>query len=184
MASRLPGPGTASLGNGNVHLEVRPRISEIDDTRNVVIQNFTVPSLTVREVDTAVEMKAGQTFALAGLVQQRTESQMRGLPYVSDIPVIGNLFTDNGSNKQKLNLLVFLTPHVVRTREDLRALALDERQKFSDALGRRELHQMPMEQYKQLYQPTFSVPVPRAGGIGVSSRAGISQTPDGRFQQR
>ena len=56
-------------------------------------------------------------------------------------------------------MLVFLTPHVVRTREDLRSLALDERQKFSDALGRRELHQMPMDQYKQLYQPTFSVPV-------------------------
>ena len=52
-----------------------------------------------------------------------------------------------------------LTPHVIRTREDLRSLALDERQKFADALGRRELHQMPMEQYKQLYKPTFSVPV-------------------------
>ncbi len=73
--------------------------------------------------------------------------------------MIGNLFSDNGSDKKKLNLLVFLTPHVVRTREDLRSLALDERKKFTEALGRRELHQMPMEQYKQLYQPTFSIPV-------------------------
>jgi pilus assembly protein CpaC len=44
------------LGNGNIRLEVRPRISEIDDSRSVVIQNFTIPSLTVRQVDTAVEM--------------------------------------------------------------------------------------------------------------------------------
>ena len=54
---------------------------------------------------------------------------------------------------------MFLTPHVVRTRDDLRSLALDERQKFTDSLGRREMHQMPMQQYKQLYQPTFSIPV-------------------------
>ena len=73
--------------------------------------------------------------------------------------MIGNLFTNNGSDKKKLNLLVFLTPHVVRTRDDLRALALDERQKFTGALGRREMHQMPMEQYKEIYKPTFSVPV-------------------------
>ena len=48
-----------------------------------------IPALTVRQVDTAVEMKAGQTFALAGLVQERTETLKRGLPYLSDMPVIG-----------------------------------------------------------------------------------------------
>ena len=64
------------LGNGNIRLEVRPRISEIDPTLAASSFNGTyVPALTVRQVDTAVEMKAGQTFALAGLVQERTESQ-------------------------------------------------------------------------------------------------------------
>jgi hypothetical protein len=93
------------------------------------------------------------------LLSNESDIQRSAIPFISDIPVIGNLFSDNGSDKKKLNLLVFHTPHVVRTRQDLRALALDERQKFTDALGRRELHQMPMDQYKQLYQPTFSVPV-------------------------
>ena len=61
------------LGNGNIRLEVRPRISELDRSNGIVLQNVQIPALTVREVDTAVEMKAGQTFALAGLIQRRTE---------------------------------------------------------------------------------------------------------------
>ena len=100
-----------------------------------------------------------RTAVIGGLLASQTDIQRSAIPFISDIPVIGNLFSDNGSNKQKDNLLVFLTPHVVRTREDLRSLALDERQKFTDALGRKEMHHMPMDQYKQLYQPTFSVPV-------------------------
>ncbi|HEY4231825.1 MAG TPA: hypothetical protein VGM76_00220, partial [Lacipirellulaceae bacterium] len=101
------------LGNGNVRLEVRPRISEIDDTRSVVIQNFTIPALTVREVDTAVEMKAGQTFALAGLVQQRTESQMRGLPYISDVPILGVPFRKTEDTVNEVELLIMVTPEFV-----------------------------------------------------------------------
>ena len=75
---------------------------------------------------------------------------------------------------------MFLTPHVVRTREDLRSLALDERQKFTDALGRREMHQMPMEQYKQLYQPTFSIPVSPAQDL---KDRGATMAPSAREQR-
>jgi pilus assembly protein CpaC len=101
------------LGNGNIRLEVRPRISEIDDSRSVVVQNFTIPSLTVREVDTAVEMKAGQTFALAGLVQERTETQKRGLPYISDLPVVGLPFRKVEDEVNEIELLILVTPEFV-----------------------------------------------------------------------
>src|SRR5262249_2469007 len=101
------------LGNGNIRLEVRPRISEIDDSRSVVIQNFVVPSLTVREVDTAVEMRAGQTFALAGLVQQRKEWLMRGLPYISDVPVLSLPFRKTEDNVNEIELLILVTPEFV-----------------------------------------------------------------------
>ncbi len=63
------------LGNGNLRLEVRPQVSEIDASRSVVINNISVPALRTRWVDTAVEMKAGQTLALAGLLQTT-----RGIP--------------------------------------------------------------------------------------------------------
>ncbi len=101
------------LGNGNIRLEVRPRISEIDDSRSVVIQNFTIPALTVRQVDTAVEMKAGQTFALAGLVQERTETQKRGLPYVSDMPIVGVPFRKVEDVTNEIELLIVVTPEFV-----------------------------------------------------------------------
>jgi pilus assembly protein CpaC len=101
------------LGNGNIRLEVRPRVSEIDDSRSVIIQDFVIPALTVRQVDTAVEMKAGQTFALAGLVQERTESIKRGLPYVSDMPVLGLPFRRVEDEVNEIELLILVTPEFV-----------------------------------------------------------------------
>jgi general secretion pathway protein D len=159
--------------NVGITLDIIPQVSEGDYVRldvyeevsNVVSgttnqnTNPLGPTTTIRSASTTVMVQDHRTAVIGGLLSSESDVQRSAIPFISDIPVIGNLFTDNGSNKQKDNLLVFLTPHVVRTREDLRALALDERQKFTDALGRRELHQMPMEQYKQLYQPTFSVPV-------------------------
>src|SRR4029077_16903248 len=77
------------LGNGSIRLEVRPRISELDRANGIILQKILVPALTTRQVDTAVEMKAGQTFALAGLIEERTDGVKRGLPYVQDMPVFG-----------------------------------------------------------------------------------------------
>jgi general secretion pathway protein D len=159
--------------NVGITLDIIPQVSEGDYVRldvyeevsNVVsgttnqTTNPLGPTTTIRSASTTVMVQDHRTAVIGGLLSNESDVQRSAVPFISDIPVIGNLFSDNGSNKQKLNLLVFLTPHVVRTREDLRSLALDERQKFADALGRRELHQMPMEQYKQLYKPTFSVPV-------------------------
>lgn len=101
------------LGNGNIRLEVRPRISEIDAQRSVRLDTFDIPALTVRQVDTAVEMKAGQTFALAGLVQERTEALNRGLPYLSDMPVIGVPFRRTRSEVNEIELLIMVTPEFV-----------------------------------------------------------------------
>jgi pilus assembly protein CpaC len=101
------------LGNGNIRLEVRPRISEIDAARTVTLQGYSIPALTVRQVDTAVEMKAGQTFALAGLVQERAESVNRGLPYISDLPIIGVPFRKVQDEVNEIELLVLVTPEFV-----------------------------------------------------------------------
>ena len=101
------------LGNGNIRLEVRPRISEIDPARSVELNGFDIPALTVRQVDTAVEMKAGQTFALAGLVQERTETLNRGLPYLSDIPILGVPFRRTRDEVNEIELLILVTPELV-----------------------------------------------------------------------
>ena len=101
------------LGNGNIRLEVRPRVSELDDTRSVNVGAFSVPALKVREVDTAVELKAGQTLALAGLVQTRIDSSERGLPFISDLPYIGSLFRKVTEEVNEIELLILVTPEFV-----------------------------------------------------------------------
>jgi pilus assembly protein CpaC len=101
------------LGNGRIRLEVRPRLSEIDDSRSVVVSGFTVPALKVRQVDTGVEMNAGQTLALAGLIQERIESQKRGMPYVQDLPFIGVPFRKVQEQVNEIENLVLVTPDFV-----------------------------------------------------------------------
>ena len=101
------------LGNGNIRLEVRPRVSEIDNTRSVTINSTTVPGLRVREVDTGVEMKPGQTLALAGLVQTRVEAQSSGLPWLADLPYLGVPFRRNTESINEIELLILVTPQVI-----------------------------------------------------------------------
>ncbi|MEQ8837388.1 MAG: pilus assembly protein N-terminal domain-containing protein, partial [Lacipirellulaceae bacterium] len=98
------------LGNGRIRLEVRPRVSEIDDSRSVTLNTFEVPALRVREVDTGVEMNAGQTLALAGLIQTRIDASHRGLPFISDLPYIGAPFRRVVEEVNEIELLIMVTP--------------------------------------------------------------------------
>jgi pilus assembly protein CpaC len=97
-------------GDGRIWLEVRPTISEIDPTRSVVIAGTSVPGLRSRYVDTAVELRAGQTLALAGLIQVRTESQTVGIPGLCDVPYLGALFRSNRELQNEVELLILVTP--------------------------------------------------------------------------
>jgi pilus assembly protein CpaC len=103
------------LGNGNIRLEVRPRVSSLDDSIGTPIPGFTqrIPGFRVREVDTAVEMRAGQTFALAGLVEERVETSNAGVPYLSDIPVFGVPFRKTQDEFNEIELLILVTPEFV-----------------------------------------------------------------------
>jgi pilus assembly protein CpaC len=101
------------LGNGNIRLEVRPMVSEIDTSRGVTLNTFVVPAIRKRQVDTGVELKAGQTLALAGLLQYRTESQNKGIPWVADLPWIGAAFRRVHEEVNEIELLVLVTPELV-----------------------------------------------------------------------
>jgi pilus assembly protein CpaC len=101
------------LGNGRIRLEVRPRVSEIDNTRSVTINSTTIPGLRTREVDTGVEMTAGQTLAIAGLVQTRIEAENKGLPWVSEVPYLGMLFRRVQHRENEIELLILVTPELV-----------------------------------------------------------------------
>lgn len=102
------------LGNGRLRLEVRPRVSEVDNTRS---RTSRAPAIKSREVDTGVELMAGQTLAIAGLVQTRIEAQNRGLPVVSEVPYLGALFRRVREERNEIETLVLVTPELVEAME-------------------------------------------------------------------
>jgi pilus assembly protein CpaC len=100
-------------GDTRIALEVRPTISEIDPTRSVTIAGTTVPGLRSRFVDTAVELNAGQTLAIAGLIQVRSESEIIGIPWLSELPYLGVPFRRTREVQNEVELLILVTPELV-----------------------------------------------------------------------
>jgi pilus assembly protein CpaC len=101
------------LGNGRIRLEIRPRVSERDFSQSVTTGSISVPGVRTREVETSVEMNAGQTLAIAGLVQTRVEAQNKGFPWVSDVPYLGMLFRRVEEERNEVELLILVTPELV-----------------------------------------------------------------------
>lgn len=101
------------VGPGRVRLEVRPEVSEPDPTRSVTVNGLSIQAFTSRYVETAVEMQAGQTFALAGLLQSRTDSDVRRVPFLGSIPYVGTAFRSVTETKNEIELLIMITPELV-----------------------------------------------------------------------
>jgi pilus assembly protein CpaC len=101
------------LGNGKIRLEVRPKVSELDYANSVTVAGSTVPGTKDRNADTAVELMAGQTLAIAGLVQSRIESENHGLPWISEVPYIGMAFRTVHEQVNEVELLILVTPELV-----------------------------------------------------------------------
>ncbi len=101
------------LGNGLIRLEVRPSVSELDNSRGVDVNGVTVPGVTDRTVETSVEMQAGQTLALAGLIQTRVEAQKRGIPFLGDLPWVGRAFSSVEEKTNEVELLIVVTPELI-----------------------------------------------------------------------
>jgi len=146
---------------------------EVSNVVNGTQNNSLGPTTTIRSASTEVFVQNHRTAVIGGLLSSQDTIQNQGVPYISNIPVLGNLFSNKSSDRQKLNLLVFLTPHVVRTRAQLRALALDERQRFINSLGRSEMHDMPASQIHELYKPSFSISVPPEADLGGTVAPGV-----------
>ena len=98
-------------GNGRIHLEVRPHITEIDPSLRDPVTG--TPGFRTRSVDTAVEMMSGQTLALAGLIQTRVESENKGIPWLSDLPWIGAAFRRVQESVNEVELLIMVTPEII-----------------------------------------------------------------------
>lgn len=106
------------LSDGSISLRVAPSVSEITSATSIpagiVGTNFVVPNLSTRKLETTVQLKDGQTLALAGLLQDSLRENVSKIPGLGDLPILGPLFRSTGYLQQKTDLLIAVTPHLVK----------------------------------------------------------------------
>lgn len=100
--------------NGNIRLQVEPEVSALDYANAVTISGFSVPALTVRRVQTEVELQDGQSFAIGGLLDRSVTKTLSKVPFISEVPILGKLFQSKNISETNTELLVIVTPQIVR----------------------------------------------------------------------
>ena len=102
------------VGNDLVKLKVAPEVSSLDFSNAITLEGFRVPAITTRRTQTEVELQDGQTFAIAGLMNNTITSQMSKIPGIGDIPILGYLFRSKAAQKNQTELVVMITPTILR----------------------------------------------------------------------
>jgi len=99
---------------GTIRLNVTPEVSSLDFTNGLTFQGTTIPGLSTRRVQTEIELESGQSFAIGGLLDNRVTEQLSKIPGLGDIPFFGRLFRSRNLQKSNSELLVIVTPEIVR----------------------------------------------------------------------
>ncbi|WFU22276.1 type II and III secretion system protein family protein [Bradyrhizobium sp. CB1717] len=122
------------LSRGVINLRVEPSVSELDFTNAVTISGTTIPALSSRNARTTVELRDGQSFAIAGLLQTRNRQDISQLPWIGSVPVLGTLFRSSSYQQQETDLVIIVTPRLVAPAAPGQQLAspLDSRMPAND----------------------------------------------------
>jgi pilus assembly protein CpaC len=132
------------LAKGIINLRIAPEVSELDFSNAVTISGTTIPSLVTRNATTTVELRDGQSFAIAGLLEANDLRGRSQVPWIGSVPVLGALFSSNSYLKHETDLVIIVTPHLVQPAAPGQRLAtpLDERLPSDDVdfflMGRME----------------------------------------------
>jgi pilus assembly protein CpaC len=118
------------IGRDLINLVVAPEVSRIDPTISVSTATtsdgtgISVPGLSTRRAKTTIELRDGQSFAIAGLLQQDYQNAISGLPWLSDIPILGLLFRSTGFQRNETELVILVTPHLVKPAQSIAELSV------------------------------------------------------------
>ena len=102
------------LDANRLSIKVAPEVSELSNAGAVTINSITVPGLSVRRADTTVELASGQSFAIAGLLQNNASNNVQQLPALGDLPVLGALFRSTQFQRNESELVIIITPYIVK----------------------------------------------------------------------
>ncbi len=102
------------LAENRISLHVKPEVSQLSTAGAIEISGFTIPSLTTRRAETTVELGNGQSFAIAGLLQNNVRHDIDKFPGLGDLPVLGMLFRSDRFQRDETELVIIVTPYIVR----------------------------------------------------------------------
>ncbi len=155
------------LDDGLINLKIRPEVSEIDQANSIRLSEggIAIPALSVRKAETSVELRDGQSFAIAGLLQTVNSKTVSQVPWLGNVPVLGTLFRSSGFQKRETDLVIIVTPRLVRpvgVDEQLKTplddvLSSNEPELF--LLGKTEVSRKQLDQkYHGLYGHIIDLP--------------------------
>ena len=102
------------LGDGRISMRVRPEVSELSNENAVTLNGFTVPALTTRRAETTVELGSGQSMMIGGLLRNTATNNVDKAPFLGDLPILGSLFRSTQFRRNETELVVIVTPYLVR----------------------------------------------------------------------
>lgn len=105
---------TPTIAGDVIRLKLRPEVSTLDFTNGILLSGFRIPALNTRRAETDVELRDGQSFAIAGLLNNLTQTDRQSIPLLSRLPIIGTLFKSRGVRAEQTELMVLVTPRLVR----------------------------------------------------------------------
>ena len=164
------------LGGDLIHLKVKPEVSSLDFANAVVIDGFRVPALSTRRTETEVELRDGQTFAIAGLMNNTLTSTLGKIPGIGDIPILGLLFKSKAHQKNQTELVVMITPSIIKkgqmgVSEGLPALT-------EPYLARPEKTYPSPDPFTGSPRYPADRPQPKEGNVAVPQKQGAAQMPE------
>ena len=102
------------LDDGRINMYIKPEVSQLTSNGAVTIQGFNVPALSTRRAETTIELGSGQSFAIAGLLQNNVNHDLTKFPWLADVPVLGTLFRSSKYRRQETELVIIVTPYIVQ----------------------------------------------------------------------
>ena len=106
------------LANGRISLRVRPEVSQLSSVGAVQMNGISIPSLVTRRAETTVELGSGDSFAIGGLLENNSSNNVNNLPGLESLPVLGALFRSTQFQRNETELVILVTPYLVRPVSD------------------------------------------------------------------
>jgi pilus assembly protein CpaC len=105
---------TPTIAGDVIRLKVRPEVSSLDFTNGIILSGFRIPALSTRRAETDVELRDGQSFAIAGLLDNMSQDDKAAIPVLGQLPIVGALFKSKATRAERTELMVLITPRLVR----------------------------------------------------------------------